>query len=489
MFQKYVAAGYPILAVKTHEPDRALNVLAHQVKEHYKCASWDVENGIRELAFTDTDVIPSTSKEHKAPPEAIRWLLAAGDNTILFAWNYHRFFVNQGNIGIVQALQNARDTWKSKAQVMVILCPDIEIPPELTKSIALVDFDLPDKEELAGILRKIAESAQIPVPEDVDIVLDVACGLTLFEAENAFALSYATKGKFDRAIIESEKLQAIRKSGLLEIYPAVPEDDLGGHELLRKYLHNRRKGFYTEGIPKPKGIMLCGPPGAGKSLTAKVAASILGFPLVRFDIASLKGSKVGESEARMRQALALIDAVSPCLVWLEELEKVLGGVQSSGKSDSGTTASMFGYLLTWLQESQKPKFLVATINDMDELLSISQGALLRRFDDIFFVDLPTPHERADILVIMNRRYHTNIPPAITDKMDGWSGAEIEKFVIASIYDGIDEAYANIRPVYHQNRANIEKAREWARGNARPANSTNGEIKTPARRKLAKKEEA
>ena len=489
MFQKYVAAGYPILAVKTHEPDRAMNVLAHQVKEHYKCASWDVENGIRELAFTDTDVVPGTSKEHKAPPEAIKWLLAAGENTILFAWNYHRFFVNQGNIGIVQALQNARDTWKGKAQVMVILCPDIEIPPELTKSIALVDFDLPDKTELAGILRKIAESAQIPVPDDIDIVLDVAKGLTLFEAENAFALSYATKGKFDRAIIESEKLQAIRKSGLLELYPAVPESDLGGLKLLRKYLHNRRRGFYEEGVPKPKGILLVGPPGSGKSLSAKVAASVLGFPLVRFDISSMKGSKVGESETRMRQALALIDAVAPCCVFIDEIEKTLGGVQSSAKSDSGTTAAMFGYLLTWMQESKAAKYIVATVNDMEDLMAISQGALLRRFDDIFFVDLPTPHERADILVIMNRRYNTNIALLMADKMDGWSGAEIEKFVIASIYDGIDEAYANIKPVYHQNRANIEKAREWARGNARAANSTNGEIKTPARRKLARKEDA
>jgi len=185
----------------------------------------------------------------------------------------------------------------------------------------------------------------------------------------------------------------------------------------------------------------------------------------------------------MRQALSIIDAISPCVVWIDEIEKSLGGVQSSNKTDGGTTSAMFGYLLTWMQESKSPKFIVATCNDIDDLLSISQGALLRRFDDIFFVDLPSEQERTEILKIMNARYNTNHELSLSNRMEGWTGAEIEKFVIASVYDGVDEAFANIKPLYHQNREKIEKAREWAKFNARLANSSQDELKKERRIKI------
>ncbi len=177
-----------------------------------------------------------------------------------------------------------------------------------------------------------------------------------------------------------------------------------------------------------------------------------------------------------------------CIATKLEIEKVLGGVQSSSKSDSGTTAAMFGYLLTWMQESKKPKYICATANDMGDLMAISQGALLRRFDDIFFVDLPSQSERIEVLKIMNRRYKTNISSDYVNRMDGWTGAEIEKFTIASIYDGIEDAFVNIKPVYHQNREAIEKARDWSKSNARAANSDGPLVAKTTKRKLTRKEE-
>jgi SpoVK/Ycf46/Vps4 family AAA+-type ATPase len=257
----------------------------------------------------------------------------------------------------------------------------------------------------------------------------------------------------------------------MELYKPVDESELGGLDVLKTYLHNRRRGFDpANGISAfPKGIILVGLPGGGKSLSAKVTASILGMPLVRLDISALKGSLVGESEQKMRQALKVIDAVAPCVCWIDEAEKALSGVQSSGKTDGGSSAGMFSTLLTWMQESITPKYVVATVNDIDTLLEISQGAFIRRFDDVFFVDLPSREDRVKILSIMNKRYGTRCECKVVDQMECWTGAEIERFVIASLYDGAEVAMANVHPIYQQNRAKIDAARDWAKDNARLAN--------------------
>jgi len=178
----------------------------------------------------------------------------------------------------------------------------------------------------------------------------------------------------------------------------------------------------------------------------------------------------------MREALKLIDAISPVVVWIDEIEKALGGVLSSNVTDGGTTSSMFGHLLTWMQESTSKKYIVATSNNIEELMAISHGALIRRFDDIFFVDLPSLEERKEILKIMNQKYNTDIPLQLAEKMENWTGAEIEKFVITSVFDGIEEALSSIKPIYKQNKEAIEKLRNWARSNARIANKHPQETK-------------
>jgi len=464
----YLKAGYPCLWVQTHEEGRAISQLSQEA-EGYSVFSWDIVSGLKDHATGQVRQMPDPLK----PLQAVSTL---PESSILFLKDFHKFI---GAVEIFRTAKNLIPVLKSTDRHIVIVSPVLNIPVELEKDITVLNFQLPTVSELLETAQRIVQENDLAIAID-ERAIAAGKGLTLHEAENAMALSLVIEKTFSKKIIEKEKLQAIKKSGLMELYEPIPEDQLGGLEPLKRYIHNRKRGFEDTSLPTPKGILLVGLPGAGKSLTAKVTASVLDFPLIRLDIASLKGSLVGESEAKMRQALSLIDAVAPCVVWIDEIEKALGGVQSSNRTDGGTTSAMFGFLLTWMQESRTRKYIIATSNDIDDLLTISQGALLRRFDDIFFVDLPSLEERQEILLIMNKRYNTELSVDICSKMEGWTGAEIEKFVVSSIYDGVDEAFANIKPIYHQNRDKIEKAREWARFNARLANG-NGKTEKKGRR--------
>lgn len=466
MIKEYLAAGYPIIAIQTYEPERAQCNITKEIlngsSEGYTCFTWNILKGITAI---NEDGFPGKQMANQMDPlAALDWLTAQADNTILFLWNYHRFI----NTDTIQAIQNGRDIWKSKGQCVIMLVPDITLPKEIEKSVVIIDFNLPGNDELASTIKNVAIAAGLTYEND-ETVINAARGMTAFETENAAALSYARTGQFDPQIISNQKLQIIKKSGFMELYQPVPESELGGLTEYKKYIHNRRKGFLDPNLPKPKAVLLFGLPGGGKSLSAKVTANILGFPLIRLDIANLKGSRVGESEQNTKYAWKLIKAVAPCVVWCEEVEKVFGGVKSSSHTDGGTTSSMFGMFLTEMQECTESVYFAMTCNDIDELLSISQGALIRRFDDIFFVDLPSVEERREILAIMNARYGTKFNLNITSRMEGWTGAEIEKFCKASIFDGPEDAFANIKPIYQQNRTQIEKAREWARANARFSN--------------------
>ena len=212
----------------------------------------------------------------------------------------------------------------------------------------------------------------------------------------------------------------IRRTGLMEFWPPVPIDQVGGLNLFKHYLTNRMKAFEpgNEHLPKPKAILLVGIPGTGKSLSCKAAASILNWPLIRLDVSALKGSLVGESERKIRQATATIDAFGKAVVWLDEIDKGFSGVKSSGQTDGGTTSSMFGHFLTWMQETQSPVLVMATANNIKELPPEFMRA--GRFDAMFFVDIPTITERREIIHIMNTRYGSEIPEDFAENLQGWS---------------------------------------------------------------------
>jgi len=406
---------------------------------------------------------PQVLDEIRDPVAAIESLKDHQD-TVLIAHNLHLFLdISE----VIQAIQNGVSKWKANGCWLVMVSPLISMKPEIDKIFTVIDLPLPDEETLLGLQAELAESQNVPVnPASVR----AAKGLTEFEAETAFALSLIKERRFSTAVISQAKAQMIGKSQLMEFWEPADIADVGGLDNLKRYIQNRAKAFDSTNfhLPRPKGILLVGIPGSGKSLSCKATASILGWPLIRLDIGALKNSLVGESERRMRQATQVIDAFGESVVWIDELEKVFAGSRSSGETDAGTTASMFAHVLTWMSETKSPILVMATANDISKLPPefIRAG----RFDGIFFVDLPTSSERKEVLGIMNRKYKTEIPSGFSEKLVGFTGAEIEQLVKDSLFDGISEAFSAIVPLSKVMREEVNSLREWAKTRARLANS-------------------
>ncbi len=447
----YLKAGYPLIYVCTQEADRATRSIK---ADGWRTFSWDCLRGITE---PDTGRILEDIKD---PLGALKWLNTQGD-AILIAQNFHHFM---GSVEVIQEIQNSLPVWKGQGSCLLMAGPRINLPLELEKYFTMLDFVLPCPSELFAIQQELGASVKVlPNPESVE----AARGLTEFEAETAFALSLVVKKTFCPEVITEQKKQMIRRTGLMEFWPPVPVDQVGGLDLFKQYLRNRMKAFEpgNDHLPKPKALLLVGIPGTGKSLSCKAAASILNWPLIRLDISALKGSLVGESERRIRQATATIDAFGKAVVWLDEIDKVFSGIKSSGHTDGGTTSGMFGHFLTWMQETRSPILVMATANNISEL----PPEFLRagRFDSMFFVDIPTLAERLEIVRIMNVRYGSQIPLEYGENLHGWSGAEIEQLAKDSLF--LSEAFQSIVPLSKTMKEEITALREWSKTRTRRAN--------------------
>jgi SpoVK/Ycf46/Vps4 family AAA+-type ATPase len=458
----YLKAGYPALYIVTPEADRAMKTLRPEGWQFY---SWDCLRGITE---------PETGRAVEDildPLGALKWLTERND-TVLFAQNFHHFI---GAVEIIQGIQNCMPYWKALGSCLAMVGPQVILPTEVEKYFIMLEFQLPSMEELRVIQQELGESVGVEVNMDA---VEAALGLTEFESETAFALSLVVKRQFCLEIITEQKKQMIRRSGLMEFWPPATVNQVGGLELLKQYITNRKKAFEHDGehLPKPKAMLLVGVPGTGKSLSCKAAASILDWPLIRLDISALKGSLVGESERKIRQATATIDAFGKAIVWMDELDKTFSGVKSSGQTDGGTTSCMFGHFLTWM-ESESPILVMATANNINEL----PPELLRagRFDAIFFVDIPNLPEREEIIEIMNQRYGSEIPLEYAGELQGWTGAEIEQLAKDSLFDGLEVAFKTIVPLSRTMKEDITALQEWAKTRARKANAPEdtSEIKT------------
>jgi len=368
-------------------------------------------------------------------------------------------------VEIIQEIQNSIPAWKASGCSLAMVGPPVSLPREIGTFFTILDFNLPTLTELRLIQEELAQSVGVQVAEDA---VEAALGLTEFESETAFALSLVLKKRFCPEVITDQKMQMIRRTGLMEFWPPVPADMVGGLDLLKRYLSNRKKAFEpgNEHLPKPKALLLVGIPGTGKSLSCKAAASIFNWPLIRLDISALKGSLVGESERKIRQATATIDAFGKGVVWLDEIDKGFSGVKSSGRADGGTTSGMFGHFLTWMQETKSPILVMATANNIQEL----PPEFLRagRFDAMFFVDLPTTKERREIIQIMNNRYQSDIPEGYETQLMGWTGAEIEQLAKDSLFDGLEEAKESIVPLSKTMKEDIDSLQQWAKTRARQA---------------------
>lgn len=366
----------------------------------------------------------------------------------------------------------------------------------MEKEISVLDFDLPNTEDMKELIDTLSTGLQ---PSQIQLTADEkeqlassALGLTLQEAENAFCRAIVNLKGLNinaQSIIHEEKNQVVKKTGVLEFVKSdLNMDDIGGLENLKKWLI-KRKDTWTEkaklyNLPAPKGVLITGVPGCGKSLTAKAMSSIWGLPLLKLDMGKIFGGLVGSSEENMRKAIATAEAIAPSILWVDEIEKGLSGIKSSG--DSGTSARVFGTFLTWLQEKTKPVFVIATANDISAL----PPELLRkgRFDEIFFVDLPTHRERLKIFELhINKRIknseinhkleNTNeLCDRLASISGGYVGAEIEQITVSALYEAyyqdrglceedIVKAIKETVPISVTQKEQILSLREWAKNRA------------------------
>ena len=490
----YIRSGHPGLFIVSPEEARVeaeLKAVAEQLD--YRLYAWSVTQGLVNTA--DGDI-----RQADDPISALEAVAELPEQTLVILRDLHAF-LEDGNPVLIRMLRDVLVKAKSTGVCLVLLGCRQVIPAELQRELTLVDFDLPGKEVLAGVLDSICESAGITPPTDSerDAVLEAATGLTTMEAENAMALSVVETRSVSPNVVAREKAGSLKKNGLVEIIEVQETlNDIGGLDCLKGWLLSRRDAFTARavkyGLPMPKGLLMVGIPGCGKSLTAKATASILGRPLLKLDAGRIFGGLVGESEANLRSVIQIAEAIAPSILWLDEIEKGLSGAQSSGSTDGGTSARVLGSFLSWMQEKTAPVFVVATANNVSAL----PPEMLRkgRWDDLFFIDLPNKTEVEAIWRIQIAKHGRDpvdydIGP-IAQATSGFTGAEIEQAFVDGLYNAFTENRepndADIRsvisdavPLSKLMAEQIQGLRKWAKGRARPATSKDTE---PVQRHIA-----
>ena len=375
----------------------------------------------------------------------------------------------------------------------------------MEKEIAVLEYDLPSAEYLGEVLDKVTSIARVPtVKGDMPQIIEAAKGMTAQEFEDALSLAACRYRKIDKAVIpciSDLKASAIKKGGLLEYYPHGTGDQMihvGGLDLLKAWLTSRKRVFAELkaaaefGLPTPRGTLIIGVAGSGKSLIAKAVANCWSMPLVRFDPGKAFGSLVGQSEERIRSVCKQAAALAPAILWVDEIEKGMSGLGSSGYTDSGVTARVFGTFLTWMQENTAPVFIVATANSIASL----PPELIRRFSEIWSVDLPTNEEREEIWKIHITKPRLGHPgrkvedfdlPQLVERSVGLSGAEIEKAYLDGLMrafeagrevttEDVVEGCMSITPISRSMAEQIAATRQWCHDHARPASSVVEKLK-------------
>lgn len=425
-------------------------------------------------------------KSEELPPTQIleHFLEEIKENSILLLEDFYPDFTEDkpSNIALLRKIA----LLKPKNKTLVLSQPFHALPRELEKDVLVLDVPYPNHEEIKIIYKDVCKKYGLQDKEPDSELIDAALGLTIMEAERAFSIAVVQDKqltKYQIPVVIKEKEQIIKKSGFLEYYhPNQTLKDVGGLVNLKSWLTKRGHGFTKEakdfGLDTPRGILLLGIPGTGKSLTAKAIGNEWKFPLLKLDMGKIFGGIVGESEKNIRQALQIAEALAPSVLWIDEIEKGLAGMESSGSTDGGTTARVLGTFLTWMQEKTKPVFVVATANNIAQL----PPELLRkgRVDEIFFVDLPTEKERKEILSIhltKKGRKPDNFDLELLAKQSkGFSGAELEEVVKEALFQAYDaaellktehiqEAIKKTYPLSKTMREIIENMRKWAKSRA------------------------
>lgn len=488
-----IRARYPLIYLVSWEEQRLDAILQDVAQTHSKALlTWSVTRGLRRASGSRTVAISEQSRD---PVEALHAIGKLTDPSLVVLKDFHPYFDNPA---AVRAMRELAQDLKSTYTTVLLLSPVLNIPPELEKEVTVLDVPLPSFRDLLQLLKEIVavvrqgNKARIDLTrEQAESLIKAAQGLTLAEAENAFAKAIANDGVLDKEdirLVLEEKRQVIRKSGLLEFIEMDHElDHVGGLDELKGWLNGRRDAFSEParkfGLPSPKGLLLLGVQGCGKSLTAKAIATQWALPLLRLDLGRIFSSLIGSSEENLRRAIRVAESVAPAVLWIDEIEKGLAGSSGSAVTDSGVSARVFGALLTWLQEKTAPVFVVATANRIDAL----PPELLRkgRFDDIFFIDLPSSAERREIFRIhLQRRQREPAQfdlDALSNASEGFSGSEIEQSVIAGLYyafgEGVELQQSHLMralqeafPISATMGEEIGRLREWAKDRTRPASA-------------------
>jgi ATPase family associated with various cellular activities (AAA) len=488
-----IRARHPVLLIETQEPERVVSILSSLstspvLRRDRQVTLYTLSNGLH---------APGTTGRPQAPDEALREAAKAADPTLFVFLDLHHSLGSHGRPAepaVVRAIIDAATQFKTGAvaHTLLVVAPGLALPPDLEKLVTVVDLPLPTAAEIDGVLGSIISTNEASIKVDLNAadrqrLVQAAQGLTLWEAENAFARAIVTDRVLDAAdiaLVLDEKRQTIRKSGLLEFIPAEGDlDRIGGLSNLKNWLKKRDGSWLGEAaewsVPAPKGLLITGVPGCGKSLTAACVSAQWGLPLLRLDVGRVFSGLVGSSEQNMRNTLKLAEAVAPSILWIDEIEKGFG----TGSGDSGTSQRVFGTFLTWMQEKSSTVFVIATANKIDAL----PPEFLRkgRFDEIFFVDLPTQEERSEIWklhltdhLLPGSRASGDvvIEEALLGRLstasEGFSGAEIAQAVIAGCFDAFGErrplseddlqrAISNTVPLSVTQAEQITRIREWA----------------------------
>jgi len=483
-----IQAQYPLIYLVTSEEERseqAIATIIAQAKPQRRLYLWTVTHGIVEYGQ------PRNVTQHNtvSPEAAIEWVTRQKEPGIFIFKDLHPFIDSPA---VTRWLRDAIASFKGTQKTILLMSPVQNVPIELEKEVVVLDFPLPSMAELDDVLTEQLDqtrSRRIST-ETREKLLKAALGLTKDEAEKVYRKAHVTTGKLTESevdIVLSEKKQLIRRNGILEyIEEDETLDSVGGLEELKHWLRQRSNAFTERareyGLPQPKGMLILGVPGCGKSLIAKTTSRLWGLPLMRLDMGRVyDGSMVGRSEANLRNALKTAESISPAILFIDEIDKAFAGSTGSADSDGGTSSRIFGSFLTWMQEKTSPVFVMATANRVERL----PGEFLRkgRFDEIFFVDLPNSEERKEIFQIHLSKRRPDIARFDLDQLvsicDGFSGAEIEQGLIAAMYEAFAQEreftqldiIASIKstlPLSKTMSEQVTALRDWARQRARPA---------------------
>ncbi|MGP3927931.1 AAA family ATPase [Streptomyces sp. 8N616] len=483
---RLVRSGANVLHVASFEWERVRGWcigLARDLKVPLEV--WSSSTG---LLAVDADGSCSPQDEGLTDPiEAMLRLRDAAGGGVLLMEDVHPYLEPQHH-QIARWIREMCRLEASPRRLLVLSTPLPGLPVDLQKEVPTVELPLPGTDDLAVVAEHVAEQHGVTHDQDRTL-LEAARGLTVMEARLAFGQAAQELGRLGPAavpLVVREKERVIRQSQVLEYYePDARMTDVGGLENLKVWLDRRGRAFGAGarafGLDAPKGVLLLGVQGCGKSLVAKAVAAAWQFPLLRFDLGKVFGGIVGQSEGNIRSALQVAQALAPCVLWIDEIEKGLAGMGSSDQSDGGTTARVVGTLLTWMQEKRDPVFVVATANRIEML----PPELLRkgRFDEIFFVDLPTLGVRKEIIDIHLRKKQRDPADfdldALASEAYGYSGAELEEAVREGLVEAfaegkelrtehIDQALKSTFPLSRTMGEQIGQLRQWARVRARLA---------------------